>query len=1506
MSRYPSPKLLHAARCLRPVRTLILAALLSTTVGLSAAPAVGAQALIKSFKAGVLKDENSSNPSEADYATAAGSHPVLALTNFEMNTELFPAVEYVRVDLPPGLSVNPQAAPKCEAAGNTLNSSCAADTRVGRATVHVNTGLLGIQLGEGYVYNMVPPEGAPAEFAFEVTIAGLITVRTNLVAGIRWYPSGGQPGDFGEYFTISHISNELGSKLISSELIFWGAPAEHNGGGAGNAAFLTNPTLCAGPQTTHMYARTYETAANESTSFTTPVGAGECEKVPFAPAISAAESTTRRDSPDALTLTLSVPQNEEPTQLASSQLKEATIALPEGLSLNPAAASGLEACSEAQFGAGTNSPIGCPAKSEVGSVEVISPVLGEALKGRLYIGQPNSSNPESGEELRLLLAAESKRYGVGLRLIGHVRASASSGALSATFANLPQLPFAELKLAFKAGERALFANPLDCASARIASSLAPYSGNQAATPSAPFSADNNGAGEGCPSELPFAPSTSASLSSKQAGASSALTTNVARADGEATLGALSLKLPEGLLANLNSVKLCEEAQAVAGACSAESKIGTVAITAGAGSEPLALTGSIYLTGPYKGAPFGLAIVVPAIAGPYNLGTVLLRAAVSLNTATGQLSITTDQLPQVVGGVPLRLRDLRIEINRSGFLVNPSSCGTLALGGTISSATGQSQPIASSLAIEGCASLHFEPSLLVSPPTAAIDSPLALTLTFKLPEGDSTLAHATVTLPEGLSINPAVASNLQACESEQLHLGENAPVQCPSGSSIGTVTISSPLLPEALSGSIYIGSPLSSNPESGEEYRLFVAAESPTYGISVRLIGKLAANASSGRLSATFSETPPIPFTEMKLAFNGGAHAPLASPAYCGQGPVSGLLAAASGAGATLGGAIAISANGEGEPCPASLPFAPSLAISPGSTAAGAFDPLLLAFASADRQQKLGAIETTLAPGLLGEIAHVPLCAEADAAQGSCAGESQIGTATALLGVGPEPLQISGPVYLTGPYGGAPFGLAIVVPAIAGPYNLGTVLLRAGISVNPDSAQLTIKSSSLPTILGGVPLRLKGVKIDLSRPSFMVNPTSCGPLTLNAQITSTTGTAVPASSPFQPTGCQALSFAPAISASTHVGASRSEGASLETVISYANEHEANLAGVAVTLPAQLVARISTLGTACPESTFNADPQACPSGARVGEASVSTPVLPATMTGPAYLVSDGAAFPALDLLLSADGIQITLHGATAITHGITSASFSSLPDVPISRFALDLPAGTGSLLATNGSLCTGRLTMPVTLTAQNAKQLTTNLTVAVGGCAGAGGEAEEGASGAHALSALRHLKITPARFAAKTKRARRRRGLRVGTRISWGDTRAAITTFHIERLLPGVRHGRRCLALRPAAARTKARAHLRARPCVRHIKVVVKRVLRGKRTGRRCVPARGHARAHYCMLRVRIRSFAHRDHIGQNSIHFNGLLGGRPLAPGAYLLVAESRLPAAKKRSRASAKFWILRV
>jgi hypothetical protein len=643
---------------------------------------------------------------------------------------------------------------------------------------------------------------------------------------------------------------------------------------------------------------------------------------------------------------------------------------------------------------------------------------------------------------------------------------------------------------------------------------------------------------------------------------------------------------------------------------------------------------------------------------------------------------------------------------------------------------------------GCNALAFNPSLSLSPETSRSDQPDGATVDLHIPQlisepskpDSPDLQNAEVSLPEGMTLNPAGAHGLEGCTNAQIKLGSDEKIECPAGSEIGTMAVNAPGIPDgSLAGKVYLGSPEPGGAESGEEFRIFLAAEAPQYGVGLRLEGHVKANAQTGRLTAIFSGDPQVPFEDFILTFRGGPRAPLANPLRCGLAEPAAALTPYTGqpAQAAQTHGFVVDANGKGGSCPAPLPFALTQTTPPQSPArAGAYSPFTLQLARGEGQQYLSKVQTTLPPGLLGAIPSVPLCAEAQANAGTCPAASEIGGASVSAGAGSEPYGFAGKVYLTGPYNSAPYGLSIVVPAAAGPYNFGNVVTRASIGVGLYSGR-AIVTAVLPSIVEGVPLRLRNLSVTVNRPNFLFNPTNCSPLATESQL----GGFVPGSSalveqsvssPFQVGECNKLAFTPTFTAATGAHVSRVNGASLEVKVTQAagtqpaGLGQANIREVLTSLPKKLAARITTLHKACPAATFEAGPPpgGCSKEARVGSATVTTPVLPAPLTGPAYFVSHGSeAYPDLDIVLSGDGVEVVLVGHTHIAAtGILSSSFESLPDVPISSFALSLPTGPHSVLTDNrnGSLCGSHLAMPTTIVAQSGARITQSTKIAVRNC------------------------------------------------------------------------------------------------------------------------------------------------------------------------------------------------
>jgi hypothetical protein len=805
-------------------------------------------------------------------------------------------------------------------------------------------------------------------------------------------------------------------------------------------------------------------------------------------------------------------------------------------------------------------------------------------------------------------------------------------------------------------------------------------------------------------------------------------------------------LPQGLSVNPEATVQCTEAQLNASACPPESKVGVDEAIGTAGFLGLAnatlpqefpVFNMVRKAG--EPARFGVEIKIPAVAEvrSYLEGGISwhheAETAENSGVTTGDYHefFKIENFPKspelvesrlVFWGVP---QEHSLVGTPTAFLTLPSTCSSKPItylhvdsyqepGNFLKYANETPQATAD------CGSLAFHPGISLEPETAQSDQPdgvrgalhVPLSTTAPSQPNSPNVSTAEVTLPEGMTLNPSAAHGLESCSNAQIGLGTNSPIGCPAASQIGTVVVEAPGVPAgALTGSIYLGQQESQNPESGREFRAFLVAEAPQFGVGVRLEAQLRANQQTGQVTAVIANSPQIPFENFRLQLKGGALAPLANPLLCAVGQIATAVTPYTGQAAALASSPFATTGCASSP----PPFKLAQSTQTQSSKAGAYTPYTLNLARADGQQYLQRVSTTLPAGLLGAIPSVTLCGEPQAAQGKCAAASQIGTATVLAGSGPTPYAFSGPVSLTGPYGGAPYGLSVAIPAVAGPFNLGTVVTRATLNVGLYSGRVTA-TSVLPTIVGGVPLRLKGISITVNRPSFLFNPTSCGALASETVLGSTLGVAQSLSSPLTVSGCAALPFKPSLSASTGAKSSKVNGASLEVKVSQ-GLHQANIRQVIVSLPRALPSRLTTLQKACPVAQFEdgQPPGTCPSTSRVGGATVSTPVLAGRLAGPAYLVSHGGgAFPDLDLVIRGDGVEVVLVGHTQIASGTTTSKFETLPDVPITGVAVDLTTGPRSLLGANGVLCKEPLTAPTTIIAQSGAKITRKTKISVTGC------------------------------------------------------------------------------------------------------------------------------------------------------------------------------------------------
>ena len=698
-----------------------------------------------------------------------------------------------------------------------------------------------------------------------------------------------------------------------------------------------------------------------------------------------------------------------------------------------------------------------------------------------------------------------------------------------------------------------------------------------------------------------------------------------------------------------------------------------------------------------------------------------------------------------GGAPISAGDLP-----APAFTNPSECSATPLATTLHVDTWQNQGRynadgepdfsdpnwleAKSMlpATTGCELLQFSPSLTASVDTAAADSPTGLTTHLSIPQApneDFSLAtpdlkDATVALPAGLALSPSAADGLQACSDAQWAEESTQPAACPEASQVGTVVAHTPVLGEPLEGQVFLGTPNCSpcslqDAQNGNLVRLFMQLRAPNSGIVLKVPGTTTVDPTTGALTTSFPESPQQPLGDLTLTLKGGPRAPLATSQSCGTFTTNSTLtpwsAPESGPPALSPSSFEIASN-------CNPGFSPSATSGMVNNQAGAFSPFVLTASRTDGEQDLSRVSATTPPGLLAILKGVERCPEPQASQGTCGANSLIGHASALAGAGSHPFyEQGGQVFLTGPYRGAPFGLSVVVPAVAGPFNLGNIVVRAAVSVDPHTAQINVVSDPIPSMVDGIPLQVKTVNVSIDRQNFMFNPTNCEPLSVGGTLTSTQGASANVSSHFQAANCAALPFKPVFNVSTQAKSSKQNGASL-TVKGTFSGGEANIHSVAVVLPKQLPARLTTIQQACPEATFAANPASCPAGSDIGIATATTPILATPVSGPAYLVSHGgAAFPDVVAILQGEGVTVDLVGSVNIKKGITSSDFATVPDAPISSFQLTLPEGPHSGLtavlpaSAKGSLCGTSLTMPFTITGQNGAVLKQNEKIAVTGCA-----------------------------------------------------------------------------------------------------------------------------------------------------------------------------------------------
>ena len=892
-------------------------------------------------------------------STAAGAHPYDSSLSFELNSSPSPRpiegpvwpVAPLRdafAELPPGLLGDPAANGSCSMTELTHTNGpnpaplCPTSSQVGTTTVRLDAGnAIGLQLGPVAVFQMVPPPGVLARFAYNV-LGTIVALDVQVRSG----------GDYGVTVSSSNVPEAI--PILGTTTTLWGVPASTahrperacpnsgpptQGGpncasdSAEELAFLRNPSPCEGAQALQSSLRvdswlepgalgaggepdpadpawsersyrphqapgyplspvpsSFPAGYAGPTEWGEEVGLEGCGKEPFAPGISAQPTTEAADSPSGLRFDLTMPQqgltDPTPGAISESDLKTARVTLPAGMSVNPSSADGRGACSGQQIGLESApgatpvrfdpGPASCPDAAKIGTLEIESPLLSEpeepkvphVLQGSVYLAA-QQDNP-FGSLLALYLVVEDPQSGLVLKLPGKIVADEQSGQLETVFDENPQLPFAHLHLELFGGPRAPLRTPSACGTYTTTGTLVPWSGGEAVQSQSSFEI-TQGCGGG------FAPKLSAGTQNPIAGQTSPFNLRLTRQDGEAELGGLEMKLPPGLSGYLKGIPYCPDSAlaAVSGelgagsaeiaspSCPAASQVGTVTVGAGAGADPFFTDkGRAYLAGPYKGAPLSLAVLAPAVAGPFDLGSVVVRNALRIDPESAQITAVSDPFPTILHGVPLDLRDVRVELNRPHFTLNPTSCNEMQIASTVASAQGATASPSVRFQVTGCENLAFKPKLAIAlhGPTRRAQFP-GLTATLRMPEGgEANIARVQVALPHAEFLAQSHLGS--SCTRVQYAAGGGGGGGCPKNTVYGRATAYSPLLDAPLSGKVYLRS-------NGGERELPDLVASLNGQIHVDLVGFIDTDKRTDGIRTTFEGVPDAPVTKFVLKMPAG-------------------------------------------------------------------------------------------------------------------------------------------------------------------------------------------------------------------------------------------------------------------------------------------------------------------------------------------------------------------------------------------------------------------------------------------------------------------------------------------------------------------------------------------------------------------------------------------------------------------------------------------------------------
>jgi len=845
-----------------------------------------------------IEIESFETTTSADPTIQAGSHPDLTTTFSLKNPGQPEAAKNIEFNSPQGVFGNPNALTRCTAADYAL-MECPVNSQAGVITVKANyEGDEDFVLGTAPIYNLEPQSTETARLAFyaptvNIPIAIPVAVRTG--------------DDYGLRFTVAEITQRIPLQYVKFTL--WGMPGlnSHNEerfakgspgnpagcpgfedtscGGTGKAVTLTvqpllnMPTTCTGQSlVTKLDVQSYQdldTTSHAESSYEPMTG---CENETFDPYLEASLTTTQADSASGLNLRFHIPQTLGFTP-SPSQAKAVIVTLPDGLTINPDAADGQTMCPDALANFDSEAPGECPDQAKIGTVALGTPALDGPLIGSIYIGEP-----QPGNQYRLFMILSG--FGVNAKLIGTIEPDPETGRLVSKFENLPQVPFDDFDIHLFASDRGLLATPTRCTLYSVSATFVPWNGKLASqTSEQHFGLSSGPGGADCPGRVrPFKPRLIAGSTVPTAGAFSNFHLKLDRDDGDQFLGDLNFKMPPGFTGSLRGIAYCSEPSVAAAAlnhgraelavpsCPAASQVGTSNVAAGPGSHPFHAKGKMYLAGPFEGAPLSLVAITPALAGPYDYGVVVVRVALHVDPLTAQVTAVSDKVPSIIGGVPIRMRSIQVNIDKPDFTINPTNCSPFTVASQGIGDEGTVADFYSGFQAVNCATLAFKPKMRVKQlggrkATSRSKNP-SLRFDLRTRPGHANIRSLSVILPKAFSIDQSHLGNI--CSEKEL-----AEKECAGRTPIGTATTTTPLLDQPLAGTVYAVSGRGGLPRLAfilnGQVDLLPRAETR--------------NDKQGRLVTTVPVVPDAPIGHFRLTLFGGKSGYLVNTrSLCGKKP----------------------------------------------------------------------------------------------------------------------------------------------------------------------------------------------------------------------------------------------------------------------------------------------------------------------------------------------------------------------------------------------------------------------------------------------------------------------------------------------------------------------------------------------------------------------------------------------------------------------------------------------